>query len=284
MLADLDGRIDLIIDSGPTELGLESTVLDLTTPAARLLRPGPISAKELEAALGECVVEHLSSTSRDRLSSPGQMPVHYAPSTRSFRIASMVELGEMGNCENMAFVVIGEHATPSLSGFAAHYVVSTPEEASRQLYDILHRCDSLGVSAIIVLMPPDNPAWRAVRDRLLRAHGHSSESSERDVHRGAQVGVTNTHCLNLPHRRRGYEQPISNGDIVAICNESASGPPTITQLGSRTAALSDCFSNGFVGQPRPTVTCRRVSAALQILRGRAREAAQGAPDGDRRPL
>ncbi len=58
VLADLDGRIDLIIDSGPTALGLESTVLDLTTPAPRLLRPGPISIKELEAVLAESVVDN----------------------------------------------------------------------------------------------------------------------------------------------------------------------------------------------------------------------------------
>jgi L-threonylcarbamoyladenylate synthase len=169
VLADLDGRIDLILDSGPTDLGLESTVLDLTTPPPRLLRPGPISIKELEAALGENVAEPLSTVSHDRLTSPGQLPVHYAPSTRSVRVDSIVELGGMGNCENMALVMIGEHTTPSLSGFAAHHAVSTPEEASRRLYDILHRCDALGVQTIVVLMPPDQPEWRAVRDRLLRA-------------------------------------------------------------------------------------------------------------------
>src|SRR5262249_35430801 len=51
VLTDLGGRIDLIIDSGPTTVGLESTVLDLTSPVPRLLRSGPIAASELEAAL-----------------------------------------------------------------------------------------------------------------------------------------------------------------------------------------------------------------------------------------
>ena len=69
----------------------------------------------------------------------------------------------------MAIVVIGEHATFSLSGFAARHVLATVAEASQQLYDTLHRCDSLGVRSIMVLMPPDEPEWRAVRDRLLRA-------------------------------------------------------------------------------------------------------------------
>jgi L-threonylcarbamoyladenylate synthase len=169
VLADLDGRIDLIIDSGPTTLGLESTVLDLTTQAPRLLRPGPITIKELEDALAANVVDAPFTMSNHRLSSPGQLPVHYSPSTRSFRIDSTEELGKVGNCENIAIVVIGEHAPASLSGFGAHYPVSTSDEASRRLYDILHECDLLGVHSIIVVMPPDEPEWRAVRDRLLRA-------------------------------------------------------------------------------------------------------------------
>jgi L-threonylcarbamoyladenylate synthase len=167
--ADLDGRIDLIIDSGPTALGLESTVLDLTSSVPRLLRPGPISIGELEEALGASVVELVPTGTSHRLASPGQMPVHYAPRTPSFRAHSPGEIGGMGYCQNMALVVIGDHDTVSLSGFGTRFVLRTPQEASRQVYDILHRCDLLGLRSIVVLMPPDEPDWRAVRDRLLRA-------------------------------------------------------------------------------------------------------------------
>jgi L-threonylcarbamoyladenylate synthase len=169
VLADLEGRVDLILDSGPTLLGLESTVLDLTTLTPRLLRPGPISIKELEDVLEVTVMEPSSTSSSDRLASPGQMPVHYAPSTPSFRVDSSGGMGEMGYRANMALVVIGDHDTPSLSGFGACFTLETPDEASRQLYDVLHRCDLLGLSSIVVLMPPDLPDWRAVRDRLTRA-------------------------------------------------------------------------------------------------------------------
>ncbi len=127
VLADLDGRIDLIIDSGPTTIGLESTVLDLTTPVPRLFRPGPVSIRELEAALGMRVIEHVANSSGDRLSSPGQMPVHYSPLTTAFRVDSPGELGRMGYCENMALVVIGEHSPFSLSGFGRSYALETPE-------------------------------------------------------------------------------------------------------------------------------------------------------------
>ena len=85
----------------------------------------------------------------------------------------------MGNCENIAIVVIGEHATGFLSGFAANYAVSTSDEASRKLYDILHECDLLGVRSIVVLMPPDKPEWRAVRDRSTAATSRSTRSNDR---------------------------------------------------------------------------------------------------------
>jgi L-threonylcarbamoyladenylate synthase len=168
--ADLDGRIDLIIDSGPTALGLESTVLDLTHSPPRLLRPGPITTMELDEALGGLrVIENVTITTGDRPSSPGQMPVHYAPRTPSFRAATRAELGEMGECESTALVVFGDHATSLLPRFAEQFVLETPAEASRSLYDVMHRCDGLGVGLIVVIMPPDLPEWRAVRDRLLRA-------------------------------------------------------------------------------------------------------------------
>ena len=115
VLADLDGRIDLIIDSGPTALGLESTVLDLTTSAPRLLRPGPISIKDLEAPLARAWSTSSPAISHDRLIEPRPVagPLRALDPLSPYRFT--VELGGMGNCENMALVVIGEHSTPSLS-------------------------------------------------------------------------------------------------------------------------------------------------------------------------
>ncbi|HLH27882.1 MAG TPA: L-threonylcarbamoyladenylate synthase, partial [Acidimicrobiales bacterium] len=86
VLADLDGRIDLVLDSGPTAFGLESTVLDLTDDPPRLLRPGPIAVKDLEAALGGPLAVPETGSSSDRPTSPGQMPVHYSPRTPAFRV------------------------------------------------------------------------------------------------------------------------------------------------------------------------------------------------------
>jgi L-threonylcarbamoyladenylate synthase len=170
VLTDLDGRIDLIIDSGPTAIGLESTVLDLTTTPPRLLRPGPINRRELEEALDrERVEEHTSGGSIERPSSPGQMAVHYAPRTPAFGVDSLAELEHVPRWENVALVVVGEQDVSSLHRAASRFNLDSPELAARFLYDVLHRCDSLGRESIVVIMPPDSPEWQAVRDRLLRA-------------------------------------------------------------------------------------------------------------------
>ena len=97
------------------------------------------------------------------------MPVHYAPSTSSFRADSLAELETIATRQDMAVVIFGEQSTPSLPQFARQVVLDTPEIASRLLYETLHQYDLLGLGAIVVVMPPDLPEWEAVRDRLLRA-------------------------------------------------------------------------------------------------------------------
>jgi L-threonylcarbamoyladenylate synthase len=169
VLADLGGRIDLIVDSGPTTIGLESTVLDLSGSRPRVLRHGPISIEELRNALGAAVDECDATEGAARPRSPGQMPIHYAPRTPAFRTEHHGGLGELGPCENIAVLVIGDHETPFLSGFAAAILLRTPPEAARGLYEALHHCDAVSARAIVVVMPPDAPEWRAIRDRLLRA-------------------------------------------------------------------------------------------------------------------
>jgi len=170
VLADLDGVIDLLIDSGPTSIGLESTVLDLTTARPRLLRPGPISKRELEEVLSEVqVVELIAGEPAARPSSPGQMPVHYAPRTPSFRVETEAELAGFVHREKIAVVCLGRRADRALPAAAARFALESPGAAARLLYDVLHQCDSLEVGSIVVVMPPDEPEWQAVRDRLLRA-------------------------------------------------------------------------------------------------------------------
>jgi L-threonylcarbamoyladenylate synthase len=169
---DLDTRIDLILDSGQTTLGLESTVLDLTTREPRILRPGPISALMIEHVLGGLRVrdaEHGGESPTQRPLSPGQMAIHYAPKTKTVRLDRASQLQDFAWPKRAALVVFGEHAIPSIPEVITRIDLRTPEAAARDLYVVLHQCDNLGADLIVIMPPPDRAEWVAVRDRLGRA-------------------------------------------------------------------------------------------------------------------
>jgi L-threonylcarbamoyladenylate synthase len=170
VLADLENQIDLVIDSGPTTVGLESTVLDLSGPSPQILRPGPITRAELEAALaGRALLDQAPGAHAALPMSPGQMPVHYAPRTPAYYVTSVDEFEGLNQSEALALIVIGKHSAAGASVGLADYVLDTPESAAKSLYDVFHRCDALARGAILVVLPPDAPEWQAVRDRLMRA-------------------------------------------------------------------------------------------------------------------
>lgn len=165
--SDLAGLIDCILDAGPTALGLESTVLDLSGPEPTLLRPGPISREELAGALGKPIRER-EPAAGGPLTSPGQLPVHYAPNTPAVRIdaadaATFHAQGKIG------LVVLGE--APALSQLepVVRADLPDPETAMRMIYRVLHELDEEGLDLIVIVIPPDEPAWAGIRDRVSRA-------------------------------------------------------------------------------------------------------------------
>ncbi len=170
VLGDLDGRIDLILDSGPTAVGLESTVLDLTSDPPRLLRPGPITAAELEAALsGRAPAMPDAGAVAERPASPGQMPVHYSPRTPAFRVDSLAELRDRPGLARAAILTFASEPVSPSPPDSRVVRLESPGQATRLLYEVLHGFDAIQPRAIVVVMPPDEPEWLAVRDRLLRA-------------------------------------------------------------------------------------------------------------------
>jgi L-threonylcarbamoyladenylate synthase len=173
VLADLGGRIELILDSGPTSLGLESTVLDLTNSPPRILRPGPIGPAEIERGLGRGerieFFHHDSSSSAQALVSPGMFLRHYAPLTRAVRVESTKELASLAWPQRTGVVVFAMPELADLPGSAERVDLKDPETAGRFLYSTLHRFDEGALELIVVVMPPDSPEWRTIRDRLIRA-------------------------------------------------------------------------------------------------------------------
>lgn len=178
---DLTGRIDLILDGGPTHVGIESTVLDLTGETPRILRPGVIAAQEIEEVLkaqvetAPGVVEDVESP----MTSPGQMPLHYAPRTYTTRVPPSFARRIFLAGPRAGVLVLGR---PGLKienpRVALRIDLPTAEEAERNLYAALHQLDEAGLDTIVIVTPPKDHKWLAVYDRILRASRYSKQDWE----------------------------------------------------------------------------------------------------------
>ena len=171
----LDGKIGLIVDGGQSQVGIESTVLDLTFSPPRILRPGMIHAESLAAVGGQVVSDAWQMTSKDRLRSPGLLEKHYSPKAR------LVILSWQDEAE-LKFQLATRHTAPATTfviahgkipaGFPPENVSVIPQDAeafARALYGELHRCDAAGAELIVVEAPPATAEWSGIADRLRRA-------------------------------------------------------------------------------------------------------------------
>jgi L-threonylcarbamoyladenylate synthase len=160
VVASLGDRVDVVLDGGPCHGGLESTVVDLTGPVPRLLRPGLVRVGMLEAIVGRVEVAHTFACGDDDipLPSPGLLAKHYAPATKLEAAESDGEADQLEAIYRCAGMVV-----------ARWRPLGTPEQVAAKLYAELHTLDESGFDRIIATLPPPSDEWRAVRDRLLRA-------------------------------------------------------------------------------------------------------------------
>jgi L-threonylcarbamoyladenylate synthase len=171
-------KLRLIVDGGQAQVGIESTVIDLTTSSPRVLRPGMIHAESLAAVLGAVQSPGLSVRSPESaLRSPGLLPKHYAPRARLVVLGwrnepdldGQIRRAGLGVARSKIHVV-AHTCVPSATEFGRVSVIPHDAEAfARALYAELHRCDAAGAEVIVVESPPDEPAWAAIADRLRRA-------------------------------------------------------------------------------------------------------------------
>ena len=170
---DLEGRIDLILDAGPTVIGLESTVLDLISTVPRVLRPGAITASQLSRVLGTEIVFGGQTTTapESALRSPGQMEIHYAPrALLVIKESNDIASGSGSPPGRAGLIVAGQSLTVASNAYTERIEWLDPLEAGRELYGTLHRWDDASFERIDVVLPDaEDDAWRAVRDRLWRA-------------------------------------------------------------------------------------------------------------------
>jgi L-threonylcarbamoyladenylate synthase len=174
--------VPLIIDGGPCQVGIESTVLDLTALPPRVLRPGMIHEPAINAVIGGARDEDRGVITRAArpptfapLPSPGLLPKHYAPNAKLVVLswddeAGFKVQGSRFKVQSSKIHVIAHTHIPSDTGLGSVSVMPHDSTAfARALYAELHRCDEAGAELIIVEAPPRGEAWHAISDRLTRA-------------------------------------------------------------------------------------------------------------------
>lgn len=173
----LADEVDMILDGGACEVGLESTIVSFGQKTVTVLRPGGIAVSDIEAALN-CPVR-LIQKHEPAICVSGTLPAHYAPST-PLKMLSQAELSEVV----LQYVEQGfkisvitwsgmDLLLPRVSNIRHILMPPDPIQYGRQLYAVLHQCDQLGLGYILMEAPPNKPDWLAISDRLQRAsHAH----------------------------------------------------------------------------------------------------------------
>jgi len=169
----LGNKIPLIVDGGQSQVGIESTVVELTASPPRLLRPGMIHEQALLAVTGALTLGF--GHSEEILKSPGQLRKHYSPRASLVVCSWQNDEDLKSQISNLKSQISNLHVVahthiPSGHDFARVSVIPhDPEAFARALYAELHQCDEAGADLIIVEAVPETDEWRAIADRLKRA-------------------------------------------------------------------------------------------------------------------
>lgn len=176
---EIGEEVELILDGGPSRVGIESTVLDLTRELPRILRPGAITRENIESIIGAVEMREMLETALHAASSPGQQAIHYSPLSPAYR-GGRDEIEQMlrepqGRGRIVAIVLQGEMPEATEQEEILE-LPRNPEAYARDLYATLRKADALRPTRILIEFPPEKPDWTAIRDRIMRAtHPWSGE-------------------------------------------------------------------------------------------------------------
>jgi L-threonylcarbamoyladenylate synthase len=182
VLEDLDGRIDAILDAGPTEHGVESTVLDPCQSPMVIYRPGAVTAVQIRDTAGAVEIFHsneeLQKVPKEALPSPGVGLRHYAPKAKLILIdAPLAELGARMTEEALHWpgerlgLMLPEEITVPIEGATVYAwgQWAAPKTMARRLYAGLRALDAQGCAVILCPFPAAEGIGAAMRDRLRKA-------------------------------------------------------------------------------------------------------------------
>lgn len=169
----LAGRVDMIVTGGKADIGLESTIIDLTSEQPVLLRAGFVTRDAIEQLIGCAVIDNTKQTENTAPTAPGQMLKHYAPKTPLRLNAVDVQNGEallaFGSVKFMGLKSGGHVRDLPLSHYMNLSETGDLGEAASNLFSMLHALDLSGAERIAVMNVPDQGIGRAINDRLTRA-------------------------------------------------------------------------------------------------------------------
>jgi L-threonylcarbamoyladenylate synthase len=154
---DLGDDIDLVLEGGPSEVGIESTIVDLSSGEAVILRPGKISAAELG----------IKAAARSAVRHSGGMEKHYAPRTPARLVPTHDLDREIAKLETRAAVLAFSRPDERVDFWLR--MPREPAAYAQKLYAALRELDGARCDAILIEAPPAEPGWEAVLDRLRKA-------------------------------------------------------------------------------------------------------------------
>jgi L-threonylcarbamoyladenylate synthase len=161
--ADLGNEVDVVLEGGPSEVGIESTIVDLSGDAPVLLRPGRVSEAQLKSVLGSTFSQKTGASPKHS----GGLERHYAPRTPA-RLVPTYELDkEIARLGEKVAVLAFSRPDERVDYWLR--MPRDPDAYAQRLYSALRELDSAQCAEILVEAPPQAPQWAAVRDRLRRA-------------------------------------------------------------------------------------------------------------------
>ena len=164
---DLGSDVDLVLEGGASEVGIESTILDLSGPGPVLLRPGHISSEQLREVLGVQIVEKAVASPRH----PGRMARHYSPRTPAQLVLSYELDSTIAQAKGRVAVLAFSRPDERVDHWLR--MPREPKAYAQRLYAALRELDTADCERILIEAPPESPEWSAVRDRLKRACGQA---------------------------------------------------------------------------------------------------------------
>ena len=195
--AEFPNRLLMILDGGACEVGVESTIIDVSGRSGegvRVLRPGRVRASEIEQVLGTLLAEHVDDAPRADSGGtprvPGSLASHYAPRTQTLMLATArlkMQLRAFRQAQDrgpMRCVITHSFDAEPAQRVRVIRLAADVETWERELYALLRALDEERYGTLIIEAPPETPEWDAVNDRIQRATQRDRDAAgenERDA-------------------------------------------------------------------------------------------------------